>query len=556
MKNMSKKLLCLTMTFIFCFNSLAAIVSDNDGSAFITKAEFDSLKNNFQSVLDSYNSQIDSKIDSAIAGYLAGIKTSKENDLYLDKKCMYSFPLIMDSNDNWNNKSTDYYSVSSPSFENRFYTLLTDQSARCGYVQPDPSAWTYLTIPAYNGDSYIGLISLRKEQTAVTGQSGFINMVGLISGTRNINGTNYNIRERINVGKGHDNILYISTGWSFNTHGGHWTGYSDDSKSSYQYFDVIGYGPGSRSGYNWVFNYADSNRKVWTSHSLPITRMGNGHEAVPIQPRSDFGTTYGSYVNKRNSLGDATSGGWFTNDTQTIDATIEPLVNVFSWDEVEKVSRVYAKNANVCAENQGKWRLLPRRNTTASTPYRELVISNNSSKWLQAWNTSIYTDGKVRPWYSFNYYLWPYFEAAPNTNTMPGDAEEFSQLPAKLVYYYDSNNKVHFLDEGMYLQKFEKKGKVKLQLTFSGNGNPSIKIYLSKKPFDYASTSADVLKMKVKGTEYTNGYTLNLSSERTVELVLDEVNKDDELYMYWEPTTITQFCQLESIDKFTIEYEN
>ena len=53
------------------------MVSDNDGSAFITKAEFDSLKNNFQSQLDSYNSNIDNKIDAAIASYLAGIKVQK-----------------------------------------------------------------------------------------------------------------------------------------------------------------------------------------------------------------------------------------------------------------------------------------------------------------------------------------------------------------------------------------------------------------------------------------------------------------------------------------------
>ena len=70
---MGKKALCLIFAFLLSINSFAAVVSDNDGSAFITKAEFDSLKNNFQSQLDSYNSGIDSKIDSAIAGYLAGI---------------------------------------------------------------------------------------------------------------------------------------------------------------------------------------------------------------------------------------------------------------------------------------------------------------------------------------------------------------------------------------------------------------------------------------------------------------------------------------------------
>ena len=58
--------------------SIGAVVSDNDGSAFITKAEFDSLKNNFQSQIDQYNTSIDSKIDGAIASYLAGIHMAKK----------------------------------------------------------------------------------------------------------------------------------------------------------------------------------------------------------------------------------------------------------------------------------------------------------------------------------------------------------------------------------------------------------------------------------------------------------------------------------------------
>ncbi len=61
-------------------NILAAVVSDNDGSAFITKAEFDSLKSSFQTELDSYNSHIDDKIDYAISSYLAGITVTPGGD--------------------------------------------------------------------------------------------------------------------------------------------------------------------------------------------------------------------------------------------------------------------------------------------------------------------------------------------------------------------------------------------------------------------------------------------------------------------------------------------
>ena len=76
-----KKITALFLVLLLSIDSLAAVVSDNDGSAFITKAEFDSLTNDFQSQLDQYNTSIDNKIEAAIASYLAGISVSKEKEL-------------------------------------------------------------------------------------------------------------------------------------------------------------------------------------------------------------------------------------------------------------------------------------------------------------------------------------------------------------------------------------------------------------------------------------------------------------------------------------------
>ena len=73
-----KRVISLLLVLIFSIESFAAVVSDNDGSAFITKAEFDSLKNEFQAQIDNYNTSIDAKIDGAIAAYLAGITLKKE----------------------------------------------------------------------------------------------------------------------------------------------------------------------------------------------------------------------------------------------------------------------------------------------------------------------------------------------------------------------------------------------------------------------------------------------------------------------------------------------
>ena len=68
------KVLCITFAvIIISCNAFAVAVADNDGSAFISKAEFDSLKNNFQAQIDNFYSSIDNKIDTSIASYLAGI---------------------------------------------------------------------------------------------------------------------------------------------------------------------------------------------------------------------------------------------------------------------------------------------------------------------------------------------------------------------------------------------------------------------------------------------------------------------------------------------------
>lgn len=81
-----KRIFTLLLVVLMSINSFAAIVSDNDGSAFITKAEFDALKSSFQAQIDTYNHSIDSKIDGAIASYLAGVSISSlyYGDLLLD----------------------------------------------------------------------------------------------------------------------------------------------------------------------------------------------------------------------------------------------------------------------------------------------------------------------------------------------------------------------------------------------------------------------------------------------------------------------------------------
>lgn len=116
MKVYKKIVSIIIAVFLINVNIFASVVSDNDGSAFITKAEFDSLKNNFQSQIDSYNTSIDSKIDSAIASYLAGIKVETSTDIK---------PLVSNYTDiKWKNDL--YMKLTTREFSN--YNTYTDTS--------------------------------------------------------------------------------------------------------------------------------------------------------------------------------------------------------------------------------------------------------------------------------------------------------------------------------------------------------------------------------------------------------------------------------------------
>lgn len=69
---------------VFCFvviltiNSFAAVVSGDDGGAFLTKQSFEEMKAEFEDKIDNYNISLDNKIDGAIAAYLAGLPLNKD----------------------------------------------------------------------------------------------------------------------------------------------------------------------------------------------------------------------------------------------------------------------------------------------------------------------------------------------------------------------------------------------------------------------------------------------------------------------------------------------
>ena len=78
LKRISTMLIIIFLLLMETLNLYASIVSDSDGSSFVTKAEFENLKDNFASQVKNYSDSIDKKIDGAIASYLAGIKTERK----------------------------------------------------------------------------------------------------------------------------------------------------------------------------------------------------------------------------------------------------------------------------------------------------------------------------------------------------------------------------------------------------------------------------------------------------------------------------------------------
>ena len=81
-----KKFLILIFISFLCKDNIAAIVGGSDGSAFITKSIFENMKTDFDTQLSRYNSSLESKIDGAIANYLAGIKLIKKIEIPLQVK--------------------------------------------------------------------------------------------------------------------------------------------------------------------------------------------------------------------------------------------------------------------------------------------------------------------------------------------------------------------------------------------------------------------------------------------------------------------------------------
>ncbi len=138
--NFCKCLKCIVLIIVLSINTFAAIVSDNDGAAFVTKAEFEALKDSFAAQINNYNSSLDGKIDGAIASYLAGTRLSKKvilKNTYLNYR-LYTDQYIKDIM--WT-KANDYCVKQAVAANGDKQTLWQDVLWYNFYTIGDSSAW-------------------------------------------------------------------------------------------------------------------------------------------------------------------------------------------------------------------------------------------------------------------------------------------------------------------------------------------------------------------------------------------------------------------------------
>ena len=541
-KKTIKILISLFAVISLSMTSFAAVVSDNDGSAFITKSEFDSLKNDFQSQLDSYNTGIDSKIDSAISSYLAGIKTEKVDKLTLDTKTNYSFPLVMmSSTDLWNNPKSAYYNL----VRNRvryskydYYSFVATGGAgnlnAATYISD--SDYTSPVVPAgnWNGNIIYGfLISNGRE---IKGKNAPLYYIKTSSNTRKIGSTNYKVFDIDSYGLGYQYLDYVPT-YSV-TNSQNWGHFSASSNGFYAYCGVLGLTNAGR---------ADplSNKTTWTEAQYLSTGSGWSNKA-------QYDTKVPSYIGTKVALNAIPEwyghgSGGTTLNSYSIDSSS------FVWSKQNVKTMLYAGTANVPSQLQNRFGFEPDFSDGTSTLVECVDIQQTGFGNGWAYNTGSALQTTGRFYARTCTYMPPMKAIAYNgysgtTSTLPS----FSAVPATCIRYYDEENKVHYMDEGMFLKNIKRDGIVDFDVKFGTNsGTKSLNFYVSKFPFSRENLKTKLATFKVdKGsTEYTSK---TFSTGTKYHITVENMKSGDQIYILWEPATSGQYVTLTEFSNFEL----
>ena len=537
----AKKALCLIFAFLLSINSLAAIVSDNDGSAFVTKAEFEAMKKDFEDQVINYNNSIDTKIDGAISSYLAGIKLAKTEKVNLDAKTNYSFPLVMQSSvSSWNDPDSNYYNLA----RNRVrYFELTNTMFSLGGSNANCIQWNdqniqeITTYPVGNFPTTNLYGFMQNTTTEIPGVAGELYYIENSGNTRTISGTNYKVFDIKGNGKGYQYLDYEKQlKISNQRNAGHFT--------QYEVFWWCYSGFLCNAPVSTQYSYTGPWNKInWTESRLYACGCGAGNNKTKYDQITP--AHFGEKVKLKDIPEQAAGGsGGFDLADVPIDSSL------FNWEKQSVKSMVYAGTATVPAQQKEKFAYTPI--TCTSDTYVEKIATRYFGYFrgfgFRHYGAASATSGtyQVRSMT----YCPPLMAVAYNgyNSTIPS----FSALPASCVRYYDENGKEHFLDEGMYLRTFDSTCKTEFDLTFGTKaGTKNLNLYLSKEPFDRVNGKTKLIKFKVD-KETTEVTTKTLQTGKKYKISVDNIEKNDQLYMLWEPTTSSDYVALNSFENFVV----
>ncbi len=543
-RKMFKKALCLSFALLLSINSLAAVVSDNDGSAFVTKSEFEALKKDFQSQIDKYNTSIDSKTDGAIAAYLAGLQVAKREYVQLDAKTNYSFPLIMQSNVNlWNDvNSTDYYNVprnrvrySSFALANFTYRNGAGNASNA-VIWNDETDDSLITVPPGDRNGYPMFGFLQDNTVDINPKSAQLYSIINANENRNVGGTNYKIFNLDNYGIGYQYLDYKkSLTVSKQNNQGHF----NTSTFWWNYSGVLGFTDTGGTNYSGNGSVTD-----WTETCCYAGGKGGGNNQTKYD---DINSSHiGEWCNLVNIPEQGSGGnGGFEFNSIGIDSS------QFVWEKASTKKMIFAGTAMVPAQVKNRF------------AYSFYIAGGNNSKaqrnciktmgfhlgfGYSPTDTS-YTTGKFMA--RAMIYIPPTYAVEYNgyDTTVPS----FSALPATCVRYYDSEGKEHYLDEGMFLRNFDSDCEVEFNLTFGTNsGTKNLNFYVSKEPFSRANGKTKLARFKVDN-ESSEVTSKTLETGKKYHIKVSNIAKRDQLYLLWEPAVAGEYITLDSFDNFIVE---
>lgn len=544
---MNKRMAIKTIIFIsfilaLILNNFAAVVSDNDGSAFITKSEFDSLKNNFQSQIDQYNTSIDSKIDMAIASYLAGISVTKTENIFLDSKTTYSFPIVMMSSSNlWNEPKSSYYNIVRNRVRFTRYDIhsmsLNNAHTLNAVTFSDDSDGSTIEIPGGNENNSVIYGFIRNNGREILGISAPLYYITTSANIRKIGTTNFKVFDINSYGIGYQYIDYkVQKGVGNAQQAGHFTW---NRSNKYAYCGVLGLDSGSgRSNpeaykVNWTETMFKSQGSGWSN-------------ATQYDQKTE------SYLGTKVGL-DAIPEWYGHGDGGITYQNIDIDSSSFVWDRQLVKTMLYAGTSMMPAQLNRRFSFSPDFSDGATTTVECVDIQQTG--YAQGWAYNPTADEKTSGKFLARTctYMPPFkcttYDGYSNTIS---DLPSFSALPASCVRYYDEQNKVHYMDEGMFLSNFKKGGTADFDVRFgTDTGTKTVNFYVSKTPFDRVNGKTKLAKFKLdKGTtEYT---TTSLSTDISYHITVEGMKKGDQLYILWEPTTSGQYVTLEEFSGYKL----